>query len=145
MEGIFSIRLNKEGIAAARLVAKIFIALAILNVLLATVVVIREVHIYKVYRNMAPVMEAQYGIWAGLLFRVVPIAFFVIAALNLAAVFFTWKFSRQLSASIRSMDENRFSSSFRNLANVGMLGLFIAILQIAIYIVILINQFAYGL
>lgn len=140
MDTVFSIRLNKEGIAVARVIVRVFTILSVLTFAGLALVVIREVHVYKVYMRMADGMELQHGFWAGIMFRFVPVGFFLVTAVNIVASYFVLKFARQLGYSLRTLDEQRFSNSFRNLAIAGIFWLFATILQLAISSVLLINQ-----
>lgn len=141
MDGVFSIRLNKEGIAVARVIARVFTVLSILTFIGLALVTIRNIYVYKVYMRIADGMELTHGFWAGIMFRLIPIGFFLTTAINIVASYFMLKFATQLGYSLRILDEQRFSNSFRGLATAGIFWLFATILQIAIYVVLLINQF----
>ncbi|HEX2628930.1 MAG TPA: hypothetical protein VHM26_07960 [Chitinophagaceae bacterium] len=141
MEGVFSIRLNKEGIATARFITRLFAIMSILTFIGLALITVRNVFVYKAYMKIADTMELQHGSLAGMYFRVIPIGFFLTTLVNVIASCFTLKFSLQLSKSLRTMDEDHFSNSFRGLAIAGVCWLFSTILQIIIYCVVLINQF----
>jgi hypothetical protein len=141
MDGVFSIRLNKEGIAVARVIARVFTVLSISTLILCAVVTVRNVFLYDNYQRMADGMELRYGFWAGIMFHVVPIGLFLMTAINLVTSFFTLRFAMRLGYSLRTMDEDRFSNSFRSLAIAGIIGLFGIIVQMGVYFILLVNQF----
>jgi len=141
MDGVFSIRLNKEGIAIARVIARLFAILSISTFVILAMITVRNVFVYKAYLKIADNMQVQHGSLAGFYFRIAPIGFFLVTLVNIIACCFTLKFSLQLGNSLRTLDEERFSNSFRGLAIAGMFWLFATLLQGVIYGVVLINQF----
>ena len=141
MDGVFSIRLNKEGIAVARVIARLFTILSVLTFVILAMITVRNVFVYNTYMKIADAMQVQHGSLAGIYFRLAPFGYFLVTLVNIIASCFTLKFSLQLGNSLRTLDEDGFSNSFRGLAIAGMFWLFATILQLVIYCLVLINQF----
>lgn len=135
---LFSIRLNKTGIASIRLLAKMINVVLILAIISWAAVMFDQVYTHVKYYD-DPYMTYMYDDW--LIFQwkySYWIAYGYLIAWLLTWIF-TWKFVRGIACGLNEMNEQVFNQSFRKLVIALVWGLVEIILNMIMYFVLIRN------
>ena len=137
---LFSIRLNKTGIASIRLLGRMINIVLVFAIISWAAVMFDQVYAHIKYYNdpyMAYVddewfiFQWRYSYW---------IAYGYLFAWLLTWIF-TWKFVRGITRGLNEMDEQLFNRSFRKLVIAFIWGLAEIVLNMIMYVVLIRNAF----
>lgn len=141
---VFDLRLNKEGANSIRIFARVISGIIVLVFFFTIISSIRHVHLYNEYLKIADKLDGKYDALVSFQFRYLALIDFLILALNVTAIVFTWRFARQMSVSIHANDETIFNRSFRNIVISSIINMIIIIISLLAHSLMLYNQFRIG-
>jgi hypothetical protein len=131
-EELFTIRLNKTGIASIRLLARVVNVSVILSSILWLVTSYYSVITYIQYKELA--VQSYLGdSWVAFQYKYAYWLTFIYMIIFLFGIFYSWIFARRISRGVNSMDEDQFNKSFRLLVISATLIIIGDIINIAVY------------
>jgi len=112
---LFSIRLNKTGIASIRLLARLINVVLILSLISCAAVIFYHVYTYAEYsgKDMDPYIDDDP--WLAFQYRYSYWIYYGYIAIWLLQLIFLWKFVRGIGRGLGQMNEVLFNQSFRKL------------------------------
>jgi hypothetical protein len=145
---LFSIRLNKTGIASIRLLAKMINVVLILAIISWAAVMFDQIHMQIKFQDDPGIeymddewieymddewmiFQWKYSYW---------ITYGYLVAWLLIWIF-TWKFVHGISRGLKEMNEQLFNQAFRKLVIAFVFGLIEIVLNMAMYTVVIRNSF----